>query len=154
MEKIAQKIIFMMFFLIISAFSACNDCREGVKEPTLAFDMRKTTTSVIFKKIYAKNANRVSFEPNKPLLTDTIINLPFDLNAQSTKYILESAFRTDSITFSYDLEINHTKDCGYYYNLKNLRFVEGKSSFNASQIVVPQEQNGNNSGFYGAKLTY
>lgn len=154
MKEIAQKTVFMMLFFIISAFSACNDCREGVKEPILVFDMRKTGTTLIFTKIYALNANRVSFEPNKPLLTDTIINLPFDLNAQSTKYILESVFRTDSITFSYDLEINHTKNCGYYYNLKNLRFVEGKSSFNASQIVVPQEQNSNNSGFYGAKLTY
>lgn len=153
MQKIAQKIIFMMFFLLISAFSACNDCREGVKEPILVFDMRKTGTTLIFKKIYATNANRASFEANKPLLTDTIINLPFDLNAQSTKYILESVFRTDSITFSYDLEINHTKDCGYYYNLRNLRFIEEKSSFSASQIVVPQAQN-SSSGFYGATLTY
>ena len=154
MKNITQKTPFIGLILLFCSFSACNDCREGTKEPILVFDMRKTATSVIFKKIYAKNANRVSFEPNKPLLTDTIINLPFDLNAQSTKYILESAFRTDSITFSYDLEISHTKDCGYYYTLKNLRFVEGKSSFNAPQIVISQEQNGSFSGFYGAKLTY
>ena len=154
MKKIAQKLLFILFFFVITAFSNCRTCRENVAEPVMYLDMRRTPTSPVFKKIYAVNANRVSFEPSQPLLTDTIIRLPFDFNQKTTKYILESASRIDSLTFSYDLEINHTKNCGYYYNLKNLRFVEGKSSFNASQIVVPQEQNSNNSGFYGAKLTY
>lgn len=151
MQKIAQKILFILFFFVISAFSNCRTCRENVAEPVMYLDMRRTPTSPVFKKIYAVNANRVSFEPSQPLLTDTIIRLPFDFNQKTAKYILESASRIDSLTFSYDLEIDYSKYCGYTYRITNFRFVEEKSSFPSSQIIIPQQQayDGNS-----AKLSY
>ena len=152
MENIVQKLLFISFFFVISNFSACRTCKKNVGEPVLSLDMRRTPTSPVFNRIYAVNANRVSFEPNQPLLNDTIIRLPIDFNKKNTKYILESASRIDSITFSYDLEIDYSKYCGYTYNIKNIVFVKEKSSFSSLQVVIMKEQNSNYSD-YSAKLS-
>ncbi len=125
----------LFLFFLISCEKPCEPTEEPKLEARFA-----GMIPIKFKKIYAVGTNKIAFEaipsrllqvPNSEL--ETVI-LPINLNAKTTKYILESDTRTDSITIAYDLQTNYTAKCGLTFILTNMRGIPEQSSFKDVEV--------------------
>jgi hypothetical protein len=134
LKKCGQLVIFIS---LVAYLSSCIDC-DSTTEPKAAFTTFTSGTPLKFKKIYAANAKDVAFSatPSRDIRYQEDIILPVDLNSKTTKYILESDTQTDSITVAYTVVPNYTKKCGYTFTLKDVQFVEARSSFKNTQINI------------------
>ena len=125
-----------MLFSLISCEAPCEPSEEPKLEAR--FGSQKPFK---FKKIYAIGTPKIAFEaiPSRLLQQppynelETVI-LPINLNAKTTKYILESDTRTDSITIAYDLQTSYNAKCGFTFILTNMRSVPEQSSFKDVEV--------------------
>ena len=126
-------------FLLFSLTNCGKPC-EPSAEPKLETRFA-VATPFKFKKIYAVGTSKIAFEavPSKllqqpPYNELEMVILPINLNAKTTKYIIESDTRTDSITIAYDLQTNYTSKCDFTFVLTNMRLVPEKSSFKDVEV--------------------
>ena len=120
--------------LFLFSLISCGKPCEPSEEPKLNTRFYGNST-LKFKKMYAIGTPKIAFEaiPSRTLEYEEAI-LPINMNAKTTKYIIESDTRTDSITIAYDLQTNYTSKCGLTFILTNMRLIPEKSSFKDVEV--------------------
>ncbi len=130
----------LLMSLFLFSLISCGKPCEPTEEPKLntgfygkiPFKFKKIyavgTPKITFEAIPAREINFDDFQLRKELL------LPINLNAKTTKYIIESDTRIDSITIACDLQTNYTSKCGLTFILTNMRLVPEQSSFKDVEV--------------------
>jgi hypothetical protein len=162
MHKFLLKTILQILSVSFFAFAAtsCGVPCEPTEEPKLEARFAGAIPFK-FKKIYAVGTQKIAFEaipsrllqppPNSYGELETVI-LPINLNAKTTKYILESDTRKDSITIAYDLQTNYTAKCGLTFILTNMRSIPEQSSF--KDVEVRYNSPGKRQQAFGFEIPY